>query len=264
MAEVIVVTSGKGGVGKTTTTANLGIALASLDKKVVVVDTDIGLRNLDVVLGVENSIVYDLVDVIKNEELYDRAILADDKHPGLSILPAAQTCDKTAINEEDMIKLCNRLKEDFDYVLIDCPAGIEHGFRSAVAGADKAIIVTMAEKTAIRDADRIIDLISDMGVGDIKFIMNRVRPNLIKNGYMMNVDDAMDVLGIPVLGIVPDDTDIIIAAGKNISVADMPKSLAGTAYKNIAKRIMGYLVPIMEMPDDNKFSRKLKKLFSKV
>lgn len=263
MAEAIVITSGKGGVGKSTTTANVGIALAALGKKVILVDTDLGLRNLDVILGLEDSIVYDIVDVVRDESLYDKALLEDSRRPNLKFLAAAQTCDKSAINEDDMRKLCERLKKDADYVLIDCPAGIEQGFRNAVAGADKALVITMAEKSAIRDADRIIDLLSEQGIDDVKFVINRIHPNLIKHGYMMNVDDAIDALGVQVVGIVPDDTDIIIAASKNETVAEMPSSLAGRAYRNIAERLTGRHVPIMEMPDEDKFFRKLKKLFSK-
>ena len=263
MAEAIVITSGKGGVGKSTTTANVGVALAALGKKVILVDTDLGLRNLDVILGLEDSIVYDIVDVIRDESLYDKALLEDSARPNLKFLAAAQTCDKSAINEEDMRKLCKRLKEDADYVLIDCPAGIEQGFRNAVAGADKALVVTMAEKSAIRDADRIIDLLSEQGIDDVKFIINRIHPNLIKHGYMMNVDDAIDALGVQVVGIVPDDTDVIIAASRNETVAEMNSSIAGKAYRNIAERLTGKHVPIMEMPDEDKFFRKLKKLFSK-
>ncbi|MDO4744788.1 MAG: septum site-determining protein MinD [Clostridia bacterium] len=263
MGEAIVITSGKGGVGKSTTTANVGIALADLGKKVILVDTDIGLRNLDVILGMENSIVYDIVDVIKDESLYEKALLCDPQRPNLKFLAAAQTCDKTAINEDDMLKLCQRLKKDADFVLIDCPAGIEQGFKNAVAGADKALVITMAEKAAIRDADRIIDLLAERGVDDVKFIINRIRPNLIKHGYMMNIDDAIDALCVQVIGIIPDDVDVIIAAGDSVNVVDMDSSVAGMAYRNIAKRLTGRHVPIMEMPDDDKFFRKLRKLFSK-
>lgn len=264
MAQAIVVTSGKGGVGKSTTTANLGVALAALGKKVILVDTDIGLRNLDVVLGLEDTVVYDIVDVIGDESLYEKALLSDSRHPGLKLLPAAQTCDKTAINEDQMKKLCQRLKKDADYVLIDCPAGIEQGFRNAVAGADKALVVTMAEKAAIRDADRIIDLLGEYGIEDVKFIINRIRPNLIKHGYMMNVDDAIDALCVPVVGVVPEDTKIIIASEQSESVAEMGNSQAGCAYRNIAKRLTGVPVPIMEMQDEDKFFIKLKRLFSKM
>ena len=264
MAEAIVITSGKGGVGKSTTTANVGIALAELGKKVVLVDTDIGLRNLDVILGMENNIVYDIVDVVRDESLFEKALLEDCSRPNLKFLAAAQTCDKLAINEEDMKKLCKRLKEIADYVLIDCPAGIEQGFKNAVAGADKALVITMAEKSAIRDADRIIDLLNEQGVDDVKFIINRIHPNLIKHGYMMNIDDAIDALGVQVVGIVPDDTDIIIAASKDKTAVDMSSSKAGVAFRNIAQRITGKHVPIMEMVDEDKFFQKLKKLFSKI
>ena len=263
MAEAIVITSGKGGVGKSTTTANVGIALAKMGKKVILVDTDIGLRNLDVILGMENSIVYDIVDVIRDESLYEKALLTDSRRPNLKFLAAAQTCDKTSINEEDMKSLCKRLKKDADYVLIDCPAGIEQGFRNAVAGADKALVVTMAEKSAIRDADRIIDLLNEQGIEDVRFVINRIHPNLIKHGYMMTIDDAIDALGVQVIGVVPDDVDIIIAASQDKTAVDMPSSVAGKAYRNIAGRLMGKHIPTMEMVDEDKFFCKLRKLFSK-
>lgn len=263
MGEAIVITSGKGGVGKSTTTANLGVALASLGKKVIVVDTDIGLRNLDVILGLEDSIVYDLVDVIGDESLYEKALLEDPRHPGLWFLPAAQTCDKTAINGEQMAKLCERLRKDADYVLIDCPAGIEQGFKNAVSGADRAVVVTIAEKAAIRDADRIIDLLNENGIEDIKFVINRIRPNLVKHGYTMNVDDAIDALCVPVIGVIPEDVNIIITADKGRSVVDMRNSVSGRAYRNIARRITGERVPIMDMIDEDRFSVKLRRLFSR-
>ena len=201
MGEVIVITSGKGGVGKTTTTANLGASLAIAGKKVVLVDTDIGLRNLDVVMGLENRIVYDLVDVIEEKCKLRQALIKDKRFEELFLLPAAQTRDKTAINEEQMKELTEKLKEEFDYVLIDCPAGIEQGFKNAVAGADRAIVVTTAEISAIRDADRIIGLLESSEIKNPELIINRLRPNMVKKGEMMDVEDIVDLLSIDLIAL---------------------------------------------------------------
>ena len=209
MGEVIVITSGKGGVGKTTTTANLGSSLAEEGKKVVLVDTDIGLRNLDVVMGLENRIVYDLVDVIEEKCKLRQALIKDKRFDELFLLPAAQTRDKNAINEEQMKELTKKLKEEFDYVLIDCPAGIEQGFKNAVSGADRAIVVTTAEISAIRDADRIIGLLESAEIKNPELIVNRLRPSMVKKGEMMDVDDIVDLLSIDLIGVVPDDENII-------------------------------------------------------
>ena len=207
MGEVIVVTSGKGGVGKTTTTANLGSALALAGKRVALVDTDIGLRNLDVVMGLENRIVYDIVDVVEERCKLRQALIKDKRFNELFLLPAAQTRDKSAINEEQMIDLTKRLKAEFDYVLIDCPAGIEQGFKNAIAGADRALVVTTAEISAIRDADRIIGLLGPKEeITSTKLLLNRVRPSLIKTNEMMSVDDVAEILEIPLVGIIPEDT----------------------------------------------------------
>ena len=209
MSEVIVITSGKGGVGKTTTVANIGTGLAALGKKVAVVDTDIGLRNLDVVMGLENRIVYNLVDVINGNCRLRQALIRDRRHPDLYLLPSAQTKDKTAVSPEQMIKLTEDLREEFDYVLLDCPAGIERGFRNAVAGADKALVVTTPEVSAIRDADRIIGLLESGGIRDIRLIINRLRPDMIARGDMMSVEDVLEILAVDLIGAILDDEQLV-------------------------------------------------------
>lgn len=239
MGEVIVITSGKGGVGKTTTTANLGSSLAEAGKKVVLVDTDIGLRNLDVVMGLENRIVYDIVDVVEEKCKLRQALIKDKRFEELFLLPAAQTRDKTAINEEEMKELTKKLKEDFDYILIDCPAGIEQGFKNAIAGADRAIVVTTAEISAIRDADRIIGLLESSEIRNPELIVNRLRPNMVKKGEMMEVDDIVDLLSVDLIGVVPDDEYIITQTNKGEPVIKNKKAPSGKAYIEIARRILG-------------------------
>ena len=239
MGEVIVITSGKGGVGKTTTTANLRSSLAEAGKKVVLVDTDIGLRNLDVVMGLENRIVYDIVDVVEEKCKLRQALIKDKRFEELFLLPAAQTRDKTAINEEQMKELTKKLKEDFDYILIDCPAGIEQGFKNAIAGADRAIVVTTAEISAIRDADRIIGLLESSEIRNPELIVNRLRPNMVKKGEMMEVDDIVDLLSVDLIGVVPDDEYIITQTNKGEPVIKNKKAPSGKAYIEIARRILG-------------------------
>ena len=239
MGEVIVITSGKGGVGKTTTTANLGSSLAEAGKKVVLVDTDIGLRNLDVVMGLENRIVYDIVDVVEEKCKLRQALIKDKRFEELFLLPAAQTRDKTAINEEQMKELTKKLKEEFDYILIDCPAGIEQGFKNAIAGADRAIVVTTAEISAIRDADRIIGLLESSEIRNPELIVNRLRPNMVKKGEMMEVDDIVDLLSVDLIGVVPDDEYIITQTNKGEPVIKNKKAPSGKAYIEIARRILG-------------------------
>ena len=260
MGEVIVITSGKGGVGKTTTTANIGTGLALKNKSVVLIDADIGLRNLDVVMGLENRIVYDIVDVVEGRCRTKQALIKDKRYNGLYIIPAAQTRDKNAVSPEQMKKLTAELKKEFDYVLIDCPAGIEQGFKNAVAGADRAIVVTTPEVSAVRDADRIIGLLEANDIKDPHLIVNRIRPQMIKKGDMMNVDDIIDILAIGLIGIVPDDENIIISTNRGEPAVADEKSKAGQAYRNITARIMGEKVPIMEL-DAPGFMAKVKKFF---
>ncbi len=262
MSEVIVITSGKGGVGKTTTTANLGICLAKLGKKVALVDTDIGLRNLDILLGLENNIVYDLVDLVKGACTAEQALIAHPQIDGLSFIPAAQTKDKDSLSAEEMQIVCKKLKKDFDFILIDCPAGIEQGFKNAIAAADKALIVVNPEFSSARDADRIIGLLEDNEIFDYYLVINKIRPDMVKRGEMMNVEDIVGILNINLIGIVPDDNEIIISANKKEAGVLTPKSLAGQAYQNIAQRVSGNIVPLLDL-DSGAFKRRLKKLFSK-
>lgn len=261
MGEVIVVTSGKGGVGKTTTTANIGTGLALAGKKVVLIDTDIGLRNLDVVMGLENRIVYDLVDVVEGFCRVKQALIKDKRFDGLYLLPAAQTRDKSAVSPQQMMKLCEELKEEFDYIVIDCPAGIEQGFKNAIAGADRAIVVTTPEVSAVRDADRIIGLLEANELKNPKLLVNRVRIDMVKRGDMMNIDDIIDILAIGLIGVVPDDEKIVVSTNRGEPAITDDKSAAGQAYRNIAKRIMGAEVPFLDLDTDNGFMFKLKKLF---
>ena len=244
MGEVIVITSGKGGVGKTTTTANLGSALAMRGKKVVLLDTDIGLRNLDVVMGLENRIVYDIVDVIEGKCKLRQALIKDKRFTDLFLLPAAQTRDKDAINEDEMIRLTQRLKEEFDYIIVDCPAGIEQGFKNAISGADRAIVVTNAEISSIRDADRIIGLLEASNIRNPELIINRIRPDMVKRGEMMDVEDILDLLSIDIIGVVPEDENIITQTNKGEPAVANKKAASGKAYIEIARRILGENVEI--------------------
>lgn len=248
MGEAIVITSGKGGVGKTTTTANLGAALALEGKKVVMLDGDIGLRNLDVVMGMENRVVYTIIDVIKGVCEPQKALIRCKKIDGLYLLPAAQTEDKTAITPDQMREVVNKLKQDFDYVLIDCPAGIEQGFHNAIAGADKAIVVTMPEVSAIRDADRAIGLLFAREGGQIEpvLIINRMKEEMAKRGDMLNVEDTIEILGLDLLGAVPYDDEIVISTNKGEPVVTYPTSKAAKEYRSIAKRLLGEDIPHKE------------------
>ena len=260
MSEVIVITSGKGGVGKTTSTANIGTGLAKLGKSVVMIDTDIGLRNLDVVMGLENRIVYNLVDVVEGNCRMKQALIKDKRYSNLYLLPSAQTRDKTAVNPEQMKKLIEELRPEFDYILLDCPAGIEQGFKNAIAAADRALIVTTPEVSAIRDADRIIGLLEANDIHKINLIVNRLRMDMVKRGDMMSIEDVIDILAIDLIGAVPDDEHIVIATNQGEPLAG-DSSLAGTAYMNICKRILGEEVPLMNLETNSGFFAKIAKLF---
>ena len=263
MGEVIVITSGKGGVGKTTTTANLGSALAMAGKKVALVDTDIGLRNLDVVMGLENRIVYDLVDVIEEKCKLRQALIKDKRFQELFLLPAAQTRDKNAINEEQMRKLIDELKKDFDYILIDCPAGIEQGFKNAIAGANRALVVTTAEISAIRDADRIIGLLESSDIRNPELIVNRLRTSMVRKGEMMDVDDIVDLLSIDLIGVVPDDENIITQTNKGEPVVSNKKAPSGKAYIEISRRLLGENIEVTIPGTEKGLIAKIKRLFGK-
>lgn len=261
VGEAIVITSGKGGVGKTTTSANLGTALALQGKKVCMVDTDIGLRNLDVVMGLENRIIYDLVDVATGRCRLKQGLVQDKRFNELYLLPAAQTTDKHAVTEEQVRNIVQELKQEFDYVLIDCPAGIEHGYKIAVAGADKAIIVTTPENAAVRDADRVIGLLESDGIKDPGLIINRIKPNMVKKGEMLDVDEICQVLAIDLLGLVPDDEQVIRAANIGEPTVMNPSSRASMAYRNIARRILGDTVPLMQLDQKQNLFGRMKKFF---
>lgn len=262
MSEVIVVTSGKGGVGKTTTSANVGTGLAKLDKKVVLIDTDIGLRNLDVVMGLENRIVYNLVDVIEGNCRIKQALIKDKRYPNLYLLPSAQTRDKTSVTPEQMKKLTDELREEFDYILLDCPAGIEQGFKNAVAGADRALVVTTPEVSAIRDADRIIGLLEAGEMKRTDLIVNRVRMDMVKRGDMMSIDDVVDILAINIIGAVPDDENIVISTNQGEPLVGSD-TLAGQAYMNICKRILGEEVPMLDLSGKSSLWSRLMSIFKK-
>ncbi len=262
---VIVITSGKGGVGKTTTNANIGTALARAGKKVVMIDTDLGLRNLDLLLGLENRIVYTIVDVVEERCKLRQALVKDKKNPNLCLLAAAQTRDKTAVTEEQLRDICEELKKTFDFILVDCPAGIEQGFQNAVAGASEAIVVTTPEMSAVRDADRIIGLLEAREeIKTYKVLVNRVRPNLIKEKNMMSVEDVLELLSANLIGVIPEDTGIITSTNKGEPIVNDEKSLAGQAYRNVAKRIIGEDVPFLNLEEDDSFGAKVKKFFNKL
>jgi septum site-determining protein MinD len=260
MGEAIVITSGKGGVGKTTTSANIGTALALQGKKVVMVDTDIGLRNLDVVMGLENRIIYDLIDVAEGRCRLGQALVKDKRFDELYMLPAAQTKDKNDISPDAVRQIILDLKKDFEFVIIDCPAGIEQGFKNAIAGADKAIVVTTPENAAVRDADRIIGLLEKQeGIESPKLVINRIRANMVKKGEMLDIDEICSVLAIDLLGIVPDDEYVIKAANTGEPTVMNPNSRAAIAYRNIARRILGDSVPLLPMEEKAGMLHKLKK-----
>ncbi len=262
MSEVIVVTSGKGGVGKTTTSANVGTGLAKLDKKVVLIDTDIGLRNLDVVMGLENRIVYNLVDVVEGNCRIKQALIKDKRYPNLYLLPSAQTRDKNSVTPEQMKKLTEELKEEFDYIILDCPAGIEQGFKNAIAGADRALVVTTPEVSAIRDADRIIGLLEANEMKKTELIVNRVRMDMVERGDMMSIADVVEILAVDLIGAVPDDENIVISTNNGEPLVGSD-ALAGQAYLNICKRIMGEDIPLLDLSNKSSLWSKLVGLFKR-
>lgn len=260
-ARVITITSGKGGVGKTTATANLGVALALRDQRVVTVDADIGLRNLDVVMGLENRIVYDIVDAVEGRCRLRQALIRDKRLGELYLLPAAQTRDKSAVKPDQMRALCEDLRPDFDFILIDSPAGIEQGFKNAVAPADEVLIITTPEVSAVRDADRIIGLIEAEEKGPGRLILNRIRPGMVRRGDMLDTDDVLEVLAIELIGIVPEDEGIIVSTNKGTPVALDNHSPAGQAYRDIAARLLGEDIPVRPLPTEEGFLARLSRFF---
>lgn len=251
---VIVVTSGKGGVGKTTASANIGLALAAAGPSVVLVDMDIGLRNLDILMGLENRVVYNLIDVVEEKCKLRQALVKDKRLPNLCLLPAAQTRDKTAINAEQMKALTTELKSMFDYVIIDSPAGIESGFQNAIAGAEEAIVICTPEMSAVRDADRVIGLLEARKdeITQYRLIINRIRPHMVKSNDMMSVDDVLEILSCKLLGVVPEDDDVIVSTNKGEPLSGSSENFkAGQAYRNIAKRLQGEEVPFLNLDSQN-------------
>ncbi|MBN1438147.1 MAG: septum site-determining protein MinD [Anaerolineales bacterium] len=259
-AKVLTITSGKGGVGKTTATANIGVALASLGQKVVCIDSDIGLRNLDVVMGLENRIVYDLVDVIEGRARLRQAMIKDKRLPELYLIPAAQTRDKTSVSPSDMVRLCDELRPEMDWVLIDSPAGIERGFRNAIAATDTALIVTNPEVSAVRDADRIIGLLEAEEKGPGKLIINRIKPELVERGDMLDTADVLEILAVELIGMIPEDETVLIATNRGNPAALDPKSKAGQAFRDIAQRLMGEQVPFPPLDGAETLRKRLSKL----
>ncbi len=260
-AKVITITSGKGGVGKTTATANIGAALASKGQKVACIDADIGLRNLDVVLGLENRIVYDLVDVVEGRCRINQAMIKDKHIPDLFLIPSAQARDKTAVSPTDMIRVCNELRSNVDWILIDSPAGIERGFKNAIAPADEVIVITNPEVTAVRDADRIIGIVEAEEKGTPQLLINRLDPEMVKQNNMLSADDVVDLLAIDLLGIVPEDKAIIISTNKGIPIALDTNNLAGQAYHNIARRLLGENVPLLDLDKGSGFFKRISSVF---
>ena len=238
MKNVLVITSGKGGVGKTTSTANIGMALAEMGKKVLLIDTDIGLRNLDVALGLENRIVYDLIDVIKGSCRLKQALIEDKRNPDLCLLPAAQMADKDAVNTDEMLQLIAEALADFDYVLIDCPAGIERGFLNAACGAGIAVIVAVPELSSLRDADRISALLMEMGITERYLLINRYRRDLAKKGELISAKDMQEMLQVPLLGIIPEDDMILRLSNFGEMAVHEKRSRAGAAFLRAAERII--------------------------
>ncbi len=260
--KVVAIISGKGGVGKTTTAANLGIALATLGQKVVCIDTDIGLRNLDVVLGLENRIVYDLVDVIEGRCRLTQAMVRDRRYENLHLIPAAQTRDKSAVSASDMVRLCEELRSMADWIVIDSPAGIERGFRNAIAPADQVLVITNPEVSSLRDADRIIGLVEAEEKGPAQLIINRINPEMVKRGDMLSISDVIELLAIPLIGIVPEDETVLISTNSGQPVVLNEKSKAGLAFLNIGKRLLGEEVPWVSLNVKAGLLSRLGQLFS--
>ncbi len=256
-ATVVTITSGKGGVGKTTATANVAAALAAEGHKVVCIDADIGLRNLDVILGLENRIVYDLVDVIEGRCRLRQAMIRDKRLPTLHLIPAAQTRDKSAVSPSDMVRLCNELRSEVDWILLDSPAGIERGFRNAIAPADVVLVITNPEISAVRDADRIIGLIEAEEKGPARLIVNRLKPEMVRRGDMLAIEDVVELLAVDLIGVVPDDEQVVVSANRGLPIVLDGKSRAGQAFRNVARRLQGETVPFLDLEKDTGFFSRL-------
>jgi septum site-determining protein MinD len=255
--KVVTITSGKGGVGKTTATANIGAALAAEGQRVVCIDADIGLRNLDVVLGLENRIVYDLVDVIEGRCRLRQAMIRDKRLPELFLIPAAQTRDKSAVSPSDMMRLCDDLRPDHDWIILDSPAGIERGFRNALAPANMVLVITNPEISAVRDADRIIGLVEAEEKGPARLIINRIKADMVKRGDMLSAEDVLELLAVELIGMVPDDENVVTSTNRGLPIVLDGKSRAGMAFRNIARRLAGEKVPFLPMEEEGSFLGRL-------
>ena len=261
MGEIIVIASGKGGTGKTTAAANIGTALAMEGRLTVLVDMDMGLRNLDVALGLESDIVYDISDIIDGTHTVDEVLIRDARYENLYFIPSPQTRDASGLSEEKFRALWETLRNRFDYCIIDAPAGIDGGFKYSILEADRGMIVTVPETAALRDADRVISIMEDAGIDDVRLVINRVRADMINSGIMMNVDVCMDILSIPIIGIVPDDTELLASGLRGETAVSNPVSRAGKAFYNIALRLEGITVPIMDFDEKRGLFKRLKNLF---
>jgi septum site-determining protein MinD len=267
MTRIIVITSGKGGVGKTTTSANLGMALAKMGRQVALIDADFGLRNLDLLLGLENRIVYTAVEVLSRECRLEQALVKDKRQPNLVLLPAAQNRTKESVTPDQMKLLVNALAQKYQYVVIDSPAGIENGFKNAIAPAKEALIVTTPEISAVRDADRVVGLLEAAGVKKMHLIINRLKPAMVRANDMMSVQDVQELLAVPLIGVIPDDEKVIVSTNKGEPlVLSDTVSLASMAFDNIARRLEGETVDFLDLdtPNDNIFSRLRKLLWTKI
>lgn len=263
MSRIIVITSGKGGVGKTTVTSNLGMAIAKLGRRVALVDADFGLRNLDLLLGLENRVVYTAVDVLAGHCRLEQALVKDKRQEGVVLLPAAQSRTKEAVSPDQMKKLVGALTQRYEYVIIDSPAGIEMGFQNAIAAAQEALIVTTPEIAAVRDADRVVGLLEAQGIKRIHLIINRLKPKMVQAEQMMSVQDVQELLAVPLIGVIPDDERVIVASnrGEPLVLAENI-SLPGVAVTNIARRLEGEKVPFLDlMAEHDSFINRIRRLF---
>ncbi|MDB5098206.1 MAG: septum site-determining protein MinD [Cyanobacteria bacterium RYN_339] len=261
-ATAIVITSGKGGVGKTTITANLGMGLAGLGYKVCLVDTDTGLRNLDLVLGLEQRIVFDLVDVARGHCRLQQALIHDRRNPNLYVLPTSQRCDKTALKPADMRLVMAALRQSFDYVLIDCPAGIEEGFQVAIAAADQALVIVNPEVSSVRDADRVLGMLQEAGMRDVRLIINRLRPEMVARNDMMDVRDIEEILGVPMLAALQEDSQVIVSTNRGEPLVLDKRAKTGKLFEEMAKAVSGRQICLVAMPGPITFMGRIKALFA--
>ncbi len=262
-AKAIVVTSGKGGVGKTTTTANLGVALAKLGEKVAVVDVDVGLRNLDVVMGLEGRVVFDLIDVLEGRAKVRQALIRDKRIENLFLLPASQTKDKEALDPAKFRELVHQLltEEGFDRVLIDSPAGIEKGFQTAATPAEGALVVVNPEVSSVRDADRIIGLLEAREIRENFLLINRLRPKMVARGDMLSVEDVVEILGLKPIGIIPEDEQVLISTNQGEPLVLKGTSPAAVAFMDTARRLKGEEVPFRNMEEAQGLLSVIRRLF---